>query len=59
MEPTQKQADRRRITGIVRQFAACFTDHRDPHRIESRRAGIEELIDQRAYGLCLGYAERD
>ena len=23
-----------RLTGIVRQFAACFTDHRDPDQIE-------------------------
>ena len=28
-----------RITGIVRQFAACFTDHRDPHRMESASGG--------------------
>ncbi len=26
-----------RITGIVRQSAACFTDHRRPHRISGRR----------------------
>ena len=25
-----------RATGIVQQFAACFTDHRDPTRIEHR-----------------------
>ncbi len=25
-----------RITGIVRPFAACFPDHRDPHRTPAR-----------------------
>ncbi|MCU0917090.1 MAG: transposase [Planctomycetes bacterium] len=37
-----------RSTGIFRQFAACFTDHRDPDLIEHTVAG---LIAQRAYGL--------
>jgi hypothetical protein len=43
-----------RITGIVRQFAACFTDHRDPERIEHT---VGELIAQRVYALCLGYED--
>ena len=43
-----------RITGVVRQFAACFSDHRDPERIEHT---VEELIAQRVYGLCLGYED--
>jgi hypothetical protein len=43
-----------RITGIIRQFAACFSDHRRPHRIEHT---VEELIGQRVYGLCLGYED--
>ncbi|MCH8913712.1 MAG: transposase [Planctomycetes bacterium] len=45
-----------RITGIIRQFATCFTDHRDPELIEHT---VEELIAQRIYTLALGYAERD
>ena len=28
-------------TGIIAQYAACFTDHRDPARIEH---GVEELV---------------
>lgn len=43
-----------RCTGILRQFAACFTDHRDPELIEHK---VEELIAQRVYGLALGYED--
>ncbi len=43
-----------RITGIIRQFAACFTDHRDPELIEHT---VEELIAQRIYALTLGYED--
>lgn len=43
-----------RITGIVRQFAACFTDHRDPELIEHT---VEELVAQRVYALALGYED--
>lgn len=42
------------VTGILRQFAACFTDHRDPTLIEHT---VEELIAQRVYGLALGYED--
>ena len=41
-------------TGILRQFAACFTDHRDPDRIEHT---LEQLIAQRIYALALGYED--
>src|SRR4051794_23032050 len=41
-----------RLTGVIRQFAACFTDHRNPDLIE-HTAG--ELIAQRVYALALGY----
>jgi len=41
-------------TGIIRKFAACFTDYRDPERIEHR---LEELVAQRVYGLALGYED--
>jgi hypothetical protein len=43
-----------RLTGIVRQFAACFDDHRDPDLIEHT---AEELVAQRVYGLALGYED--
>ena len=33
-----------RRTGVVRQFAACFTDHRDPRLIEH---SVLELVGQR------------
>ena len=43
-----------RLTGIMDQFAACFTDHRDPERIEHT---VEELVAQRVYALTLGYED--
>ena len=39
---------------IVKQFAACFTDYRDPKLIEHT---VEELVGQRIYGLALGYED--
>ena len=41
-------------TGIIAQFAACFTDHRDPERIEHT---VKELVAQRVYALALGYED--
>jgi len=41
-------------TGILRQFAACFTDHRDADLIEHTAC---ELVAQRVYGLALGYED--
>jgi hypothetical protein len=41
-------------TGILRQFAACFTDYRNADLIEHR---VEELVAQRVYGLALGYED--
>src|SRR5215813_10952464 len=41
-------------TGILQQFAACFTDYRDPESIEH---SIFELVAQRSYGICLGYED--
>lgn len=41
-------------TGILRQFAACFTDHRNPLFIEH---SVLELVGQRVYGLALGYED--
>ncbi len=40
--------------GIARQFAACFTDHRDPDLIEHP---VEDLVAQRVYALALGYED--
>jgi hypothetical protein len=42
------------LTGVIRPFAACFTDHRDPDLVEHP---LEELIAQRVYGLALGYED--
>jgi len=41
-------------TGIIRQFAECFTDHRDPDRTEHT---VKDLVAQRVYGLALGYED--
>lgn len=41
-------------SGILRRFASCFTDHRDPFRIEH---SLFSLIAQRAYGLVCGYED--
>jgi Transposase DDE domain group 1 len=37
---------------IIKQFAACLTDYRDPEKIEHP---VEDLLAQRIYGLALGY----
>jgi hypothetical protein len=39
---------------FLEQFARCFTDHRDPDRIEHT---VLELLKQRVFGLCLGYED--
>jgi hypothetical protein len=41
-------------TGILRRFAACFTDHRDPDRAEHT---VAELLAQRVFALALGYED--
>jgi len=43
-----------RATGIIRQFAGCFRDYRNPDLIEHT---VEELVAQRVYGLALGYED--
>lgn len=40
--------------GFLRQFACCFSDFRDPDRIEHT---LEELLKQRVFALCLGYED--
>src|SRR5262245_9858166 len=42
------------LTAIIRQFAECFTDHRDPELIEH---SLEHLVAQRVYALALGYED--
>src|SRR6266511_5296213 len=39
---------------FVEQFAQCFSDFRDPERIEHT---VTELLKQRIFGLCLGYED--
>src|SRR5881296_3065174 len=41
-------------TGIIRRFAACFQDRRDPRFTDFT---VEELVGQRIYGLALGYED--
>jgi hypothetical protein len=40
--------------GIIRGFASCFEDLRDPDLIEH---SVAELVAQRVYGLALGYED--
>jgi len=39
---------------LVERFAACFTDGRDPERIEHE---VATLIGQRVFGIALGYED--
>jgi Transposase DDE domain group 1 len=41
-------------TAIVRRFAACFEDYRNPNLIEHP---LLDLISQRVFGLALGYED--
>jgi Transposase DDE domain group 1 len=43
-----------RVIGLVRRFAACFTDTRDPERVEHE---ITTLVGQRVFGIALGYED--
>lgn len=47
-----RQADRK--IGLLRRVADCFSDYRQPERIEHR---LEEMLAQRIYGLALGYED--
>jgi hypothetical protein len=40
--------------GLVRGFAGCFVDRRDPRLIEH---SVETLVGQRIFGLALGYED--
>jgi len=46
------EVERRR--GILRQFAACFQDQRNPDYVEHRLRGV---IRQRVFGLALAYED--
>jgi hypothetical protein len=46
------QVEQRR--GILRDFAACFRDQRNPAYVEHR---VEELVRQRVLGLALAYED--
>lgn len=39
---------------LMRRFAECFTDRRDPRYVEHR---LETLLGQRIFGLALGYED--
>ena len=41
-------------TGIVRRFAACFTDYRNPEQVEHP---LLDLVTQRVFCLALGYED--
>ena len=43
-----------RASGLLDRLAACFTDHRDPERIEH---SVRELLAQRIFALALGYED--
>jgi hypothetical protein len=40
--------------GLVRRFAQCFCDRRDPRYVEHQ---VETLLGQRIFGLALGYED--
>jgi hypothetical protein len=40
--------------GLVRRFARCFIDRRDPRYVEHQ---VERLVGQRIFGLVLGYED--
>jgi DDE family transposase len=46
------EVERRR--GILRQFASCFQDQRNPAYVEH---SVEELVRQRVFGLALAYED--
>jgi Transposase DDE domain group 1 len=47
-----RQVDRR--LGLMRRFAACLTDRRDPRFVEHQ---VETLVGQRTFGLALGHED--
>src|ERR1700693_5480495 len=47
-----READRK--IGLLRRVADCFTDTRQPERVEQE---LPEMLAQRIYGLALGYED--
>jgi hypothetical protein len=47
-----READRK--IKLIDRFGACFTDGRDPDRVEHT---LREMLAQRLYGLALGYED--
>ncbi len=47
-----RAADRR--IGLLRRVVTCFSDARDPQRIDHE---LSEMLAQRLYGLALGYED--
>ena len=47
-----READRK--ISLLKRLAGCFTDHRDPERVEHE---LREMLVQRIYGLALGYED--
>src|ERR1700760_1536006 len=43
-----------RSLGLVRRFADCFIDRRDPRYVEHQ---VDTLVGQRIFGLALGYED--
>ena len=41
-------------TGILRRLSRCFADGRAPGRVEH---GLETLVKQRVFGICLGHED--
>ena len=39
---------------VIGRLAACFTDHRDPSRVEHT---VEAMLRQRVFAICLGYED--
>jgi len=47
-------AEAERTGQIIKRFAQCFVDHRNPEAIEHP---VADLVAQRVYGLALGYED--
>lgn len=47
-----READRK--IGLLKRVARCFSDARDPERVEH---GLGQMLAQRIYGLALGYED--
>ena len=47
-----RAADRK--IGLLKRLVSCFTDHRQPERVEHE---LDAMLAQRLYGLALGYED--